>query len=64
MHDYDEAKEGTCIEYELIINTNLLFIKNISLFPNDNIENYDKLSVFGYALIVDIDYPEYLQPLH
>lgn len=34
------------------------------MFTNDSVINYDKFSDFVYTLIVDIDYPEYLQPLH
>lgn len=31
---------------------------------HDFIVSYNKKSDFGYTLIVDVDYPEYLQPLH
>ena len=41
-----------------------IFQKNISIFMHDFIVSYNKKSDFGYTLIVDVDYPEYLQPLH
>ena len=41
-----------------------IFQKNISIFMHDFVISYNKKSDFGYTLIVDVDYPEYLQPLH
>ena len=38
------------------------YTEDISMFIQDFIINYDKFSNFGYTLIVDGDYPEYLQP--
>ena len=34
------------------------------MFTHDFIINYGKFSDFGYALIIHVDYPEYLQKLH
>ena len=39
-------------------------VEDISIFTNDFVINYNKNSDFGYTLIVYVDYPEYLQPLH
>ena len=38
-------------------------VEDISMFTCDFL-NYNKSSDFGYTLLVDIDYLEYLQPLH
>ena len=42
----------------------LPYVEDMSVFTHDFIIDYDKFSDFGDTLIVDIDYPEYLQPLH
>ena len=34
------------------------------MFTYNFITKYDKFSDFGYALIINVDYPEYLQKLH
>ena len=34
------------------------------MFTYNFITKYDKFSDFGYALIINVDYPEYLQQLH
>ena len=37
------------------------YVRDISIFTQDFKTSYDKNSDFGYTLVVDVDYPEYLQ---
>ena len=40
------------------------YVENTSMFTHGLIIKYDKFSDFGHALMVNVGYPEYLQPLH
>lgn len=40
------------------------YVKYISICTHDFIINYNNNSDFGYILIVNVDYPEYLPSLH
>ena len=70
MHDHDETKGKIYIQYldfnlsQLLSYGGFEYVRDISVFTSDFIINYDKSSDFGYALIVHVDYPEYLQPLY
>ena len=37
-------------------------VEDISIFTLDVIINYDENDNFGYTLVFDVDYPEYIQP--
>ena len=54
MHVYDETRESAYIQY----------LEDISIIANDFIIKYNKNSACSYTLMVDLDYPEYLQALH
>ena len=40
------------------------FVEYLSMITFDFIMNYDEESNISYKLMVDVDYPVYLQPLH
>ena len=40
------------------------YVEDISMFIHAFIITYNKNSNFNYILVVDVDYLEYLQPLH
>ena len=40
------------------------YVEDISMFTHAFIITYNKNSNFDYILVVDVDYFEYLQPLH
>ena len=74
LHDYDETKENTYIQY-IDFNNQYGYalsqplpcgrcdnVEDVSIFMYDFINHCNKNSDFGYALMVDLDYPEYLQP--
>ena len=69
MHDNDETKESMYILI-LTINREGLY-HNLFLMVDLNILKLFQClhmsttkTEFGYTLIVDVEYPEYLQPLH
>ena len=75
MHDYDESKEYSYIQYfefnsqygwdlsEPLLYGQLANVEDISMFTADFTKNYDKNNDLGYTLIINVDCPVYLKPL-
>ena len=73
MHDYNETKESIYIQYIKFNNQQRLpltkwiafggfeYVRYILIFTKCFMTKYYKNSDFGYTLVVDVDYPEYLE---
>ena len=76
MYDYDEIKESSYIAYPDFNNQygwalseplpygGFANVEDKSMFTTEFIKNYDKNRDFDYTIVADVDYSEYLQPLH
>ena len=76
MHHYDKSKQSTYKKYHNFNNQygwclsqklpcdGREYVKDISMFANDSIQNFTKNSDISYALIIVIVCSEYLHSLH
>ena len=61
MYGYDKTKKCTSI---LNLKFNNMYEYTLSIFATELIMNDKKYSNIGYTLMVDVECPVYLEPLH
>ena len=66
MYVYDESNMYVwiCFISQLLLYGRFEFAAYLSVVICNFIMNYNEESNIGYTLVIDVDYPVYLQPLH